>query len=166
MRGLTNKEIKITAVSEDRHKGVSRIDSKNTHGWFVRVYNRDVTHSKLFSDKKYGGREEALHLALEYRDELEAQVRANSPGRRVVQRDKRNKSGVIGVCRTRKRNRNGTYSECYSVSWSPEVNIKKCRTFSIQKYGEEEAFRLACELRKSKETEIYGENWSVSSASH
>ena len=144
---------------EQKHKGISRIDSRNTHGWFVRVYNRDVTYSKLFSDKKNGGRAKALDMALEFRDQLESEVRAVSPGRRIVQRDKRNKSGVIGVCRTRKRNRNGTYSECYSVSWSPELNVKKCRTFSIQKYGEDTAFELACELRRQKEMDIYGETW-------
>lgn len=50
--------------------GVSRIDSKNTHGWFVRVYRNGKTHSKLFSDSKFGGREDGLRAAVEYRREL------------------------------------------------------------------------------------------------
>ena len=38
---------------EDDMKGISRIDSNGTHGWFVRVYRNGKTYSKLYSDKKY-----------------------------------------------------------------------------------------------------------------
>lgn len=55
-------------------KGISRIDFQHTHGWFVRVYREGVTHSKLFSDKKYGGKTQALKRAQAYRHLLEIQM--------------------------------------------------------------------------------------------
>jgi hypothetical protein len=51
-------------------KGISRIDSGSTHGWFVRGYRNGWTYSKLFSDRKCGGKGKAKALAKKYRDEL------------------------------------------------------------------------------------------------
>lgn len=56
-------------------KGISRIDSGSTHGWFVRGYRNGRTHSKLFSDLKCGGKQKALKLAKDHRDQLHAQLR-------------------------------------------------------------------------------------------
>ena len=148
-----------TVKEGEKHKGISRIDSKDTHGWFVRVYNDSITYSKLFSDRKWGGREVALNKAISFRDDLIKEIGKTYPARRIVRKDKRNKSGVIGVCRTRKRNRNGTYSEYFSVSWSPEYGTHKCRMFSINKYGEKEAFKLACDWRKQMEEKMHGHSW-------
>ena len=147
------------ANNSSGYKGISRLDAKNTHGWFVRIYHESSTYSKLFSDKKFGGREESLQKALEYRNEMMEKIGKTYPARRVVCKDSRNKTGVIGVCRTRKANRNGIYSEYFSVSWSPKYRSHKCRMFSINKYGEEQAFELACEWRKKMESEIHGVSW-------
>jgi hypothetical protein len=54
-----------------RAKGVIRIDSDSTHGWQVRVYRHGKTYSKLFSDRKCGGRDAAFEAACAYREELE-----------------------------------------------------------------------------------------------
>lgn len=51
-------------------KGISRIDSGSTHGWFVRGYRNGRTYSRLFSDKKCGGKAKALELARTHRDQL------------------------------------------------------------------------------------------------
>ncbi len=142
-----------------KERGISRIDSRETHGWFVRVYNESVTYSKLFSDRKIGSMRKAYEAAIHFRDELYEAVGKNFPTRRVVRRDRRNKTGVIGVCRTRKRNASGSYNEFFSVSWSPEYGSHKCRMFSIQKYGEEEAFHRACQLRREVELKIHGKTW-------
>jgi hypothetical protein len=53
-------------------KGISRIDSGSTHGWFVRVYKNTKTFSKLFSDRKIGGKGKALKEAKEHRDKMTA----------------------------------------------------------------------------------------------
>ncbi|MBF0286772.1 MAG: hypothetical protein HQM14_03065 [SAR324 cluster bacterium] len=154
-----NKKNETTA-QEPKHKGISRIDSKDTHGWFVRVYNESITYSKLFSDRKCGGRQIALEKALAFQDNLIQEIGKTYPARRIVRRDKRNKTGVIGVCRTRKKSRNGTYSDYFSVSWSPEYGTHKCRMFSINKHGEKKAFHMACDWRKRMEEDIHGQSWA------
>ncbi len=132
-------------------KGISRIDSGSTHGWFVRGYRNGKTYSRLFSDLKYGGREAAGEAAQAYREELYQKLETiprKPRARRVVTRDARNRTGVIGVCKTIKKSPKGVPHACYSVSWRPQRGIQKCTSFSIRKYGEEEAFRLAVEHRQ------------------
>jgi hypothetical protein len=142
-----------------KEKGISRIDSGSTHGWFVRGYRNGKTWSRLFSDIKCGGREQALAEARAFRDELQEQLEAlpaEPRARRVVTRDSRNTTGVLGVCRTAKKSPNGTINECYSVSWRPARGVQKCTSFSIRKYGEKRAFQLAVAHRRRMLKEIHG----------
>ncbi|MCC5927403.1 MAG: hypothetical protein JJU41_12670 [Bacteroidetes bacterium] len=144
-------------------KGISRIDSKGTHGWYVRIYRAGKTYSKLYSDNKYGGKEKALVLAQKARQAaLETLDKTmGERQRRLVTHDKRNKSGIIGVSRTTKTNANGDVSLYYQVTWSPERGKIKNRQWSVRKYGEEEAFRRAKEFRDSVMAEIYGEEYKA-----
>ena len=149
-----------------RSKGVIRIDSDSTHGWQVRVYRHGKTYSKLFSDRKHGGREEAFEAARAYRAELVEEVAAlpaQPPARRLIRSNKNNSTGVVGISRTFKRDRRGIKHEVYAVSWNPEPGIARGTSFSIKRYGEDTAFRLACELRWKKMKEIYGDRYDVES---
>lgn len=140
-------------------KGISRIDSGSTHGWFVRGYKNGKTYSRLFSDQKCGGSDEALAEAREFRERLHKKLEEipKAPrARRVVMRDARNSTGVLGVCRTAKKGPNGSVNECYSVSWRPSPGVQKCTSFSIRKYGDKKAFQLAVAHRKKMLKEIYG----------
>lgn len=142
-----------------KEKGVSRIDSGSTHGWFVRGYKNGKTYSRLFSDQKCGGEREALEEARAFRDRLYEKLEEipKAPrARRVVMRDARNSTGVLGVCRTSKKGPNGSANDCYSVSWRPSPGVQKCTSFSIRKYGEKKAFQLAVAHRKKMLKEIYG----------
>jgi hypothetical protein len=142
-------------------KGISRIDAKGTHGWYVRIYKSGKTYSKLYSDNKYGGTERALKFAKKAR-EMALETLKNVPdsnSRRLVSHDKRNKSGIIGVSRTTKTNVAGEVSLYYQVTWSPEKGKIKNRQWSVKKYGEEEAFRRAKEFRESVMQEIYGQEY-------
>lgn len=142
-------------------KGISRVDSKSTHGWFVRAYKNKETYSKLFSDKKYGGKRKALAAAQEHQVKLVKQLKKITPlprERRLVCRDIRNSTGVLGVCRLEKANTNGEINASYSVTWRPEPGVQKCTSFSVNKYGEKQAFQLAVELRKSKMKTIFGKH--------
>lgn len=146
-------------MKSKKEKGISRIDSGSTHGWFVRGYRNGRTFSRLFSDMKSGGREESYKLAVEFRDKLYEKIEEipkKPRSRRVVLRDARNSTGVLGVCRTTKKSPNGNLNECYSVSWRPEPGKQKCTSFSIRKYGEKKAFQLAVAHRKKMLKEIYG----------
>jgi len=150
------------AKKTSANKGISRIDSGSTHGWFVRGYKNGRTYSKLFSDMKCGGKRKAQQMAKEYRDQLHeelAAIPAKPRSRRIVYRDSRNTTGVLGVCKTRKISSNGTVNECYSVSWRPKPGIQKCTSFSIKKYGERKAFNLAVAHRKKMMREIHGSKY-------
>jgi hypothetical protein len=145
--------------TDEKHKGISRIDSGSTHGWFVRGYRHGKTYSRLFSDKKWGGREPAWAAALKHHEQLLDELSKIPPRprpRRLVLRDSRNTTGVLGVCRTIKRSASGTLNECYSVSWRPAPGVQKCTSFSIRKYGEKKAFQLAVRHRREMLKQIYG----------
>ena len=148
----------VTTSTPDM-KGISRIDSGSTHGWFVRAYKNARTYSKLFSDGKWNNRDEALGAAREYRESLNGRLEkipVTPRGRRVVFRDSRNTTGVLGVSRSAKRTPAGILSESFAVTWRPEPGMQKCTSFSINKYGEERAFRLAVAFRLKKLREIHG----------
>lgn len=147
-------------------KGVIRIDSDSTHGWQVRVYRHGKTYSKLFSDRKCGGRDKAFTEAMRYREELEDEVMAmpeSEPKRRYIRHNKNNATGVLGISRTFKRDRHGRRHEVYAVSWNPEPGKARGTSFSIARYGEETAFKMACRLRFQKMKEVHGDRYPASS---
>jgi len=140
-------------------KGISRIDTRDTHGWYVRIYKNGKTYSKLYSDNKYGGKERALIVAFKARMVAIEALKdlPNESKRRLVTADKRNKSGIIGVSKTTKYNNNGTTSDYYQVTWSPEPGKVKNRQWSVRKFGELEAKKRAIEFRQQVMVEIYGD---------
>jgi hypothetical protein len=148
-------------LADSGYKSISRIDDakKKTYGWYVRVFFNGKMYSKFFSDARYGASEVGLAEAVQYRDELEQKLGKPRSERTVVQVSPRNQSGVIGVRRrmksSGKKGRKEGY-DVYEITWSPAPGQMKRTSVSIEKYGEEEAFRIACEIRKQKEREIYG----------
>lgn len=138
-------------------KGISRIETSSTLGWYVRVYRNKRTYSKFFSDTKFGGKDKALEMALFEKEELSkmiSKIPKKPTKRRVVTKDKRNTTGVLGVSRTSKKASNGKSYDCYTVSWRPEPKVQKSTSFSIKKYGEEKALEMAIQLRRKKINQI------------
>ena len=144
---------------DPRNKGITRIDSGSTHGWFVRGYKNEKVYAKLFSDLKWGGKRKAQKEARQFRDELHeklAQIPTKPRGRRIVYRDVRNTTGVLGVCRRALKRPSGRIYEVYTVSWRPAPGVQKATSFAIRKYGEKKAFKLAVALRRKMLRQIYG----------
>lgn len=140
-------------------KGISRIDSGSTHGWFVRGYRNGKTFSRLFSDRKCKGKDNAIEQAKAYRDNLHlklSEIPKKGRQRRFVTRDRRNKTGVIGVTRIARKTKGGKIIESFAVSWRPAPGIQKCTSFSIRKYGEKKAFQLAVTHRRKMIRQSYG----------
>lgn len=136
-------------------KSISRIDQeeRKTHGFFVRVCFNKKIHSKFFSDKRCGGRHKALMKAQAWRNETERKLGKPRTDRVIVAREDTTSVRRALVSRGRKAKNKGLV---YEVTYSPEPN-KICRTsFSIKKYGEEGAKKMALEFRKEKEKEMYG----------
>ncbi|WP_352432809.1 AP2 domain-containing protein [Pyrinomonas sp.] len=149
-------------MSQSHHKGISRIDcpQKRMHGWYVRVQFKNEKRAKFVSDQKYGGKEAALQKALEFRDKMMEELGRPVTECVIIGTNPRNKSGVVGVRRTVKkyRGKNGQiyFNEVYEVTWNAGRERRGRTSVSIKKYGEKEAFRRACAIRRQKEQELYG----------
>ena len=147
-------------------KGISRIDSGATHGWFVRGYRNGKTYSKHFSDRKCGGKGKAQKLAKAYRDVLNAELKTipkKPRKRRIFTIDSRNTTGELGVSRTVKKSPNGNTHEYYIAGWRAEDKKLKRASFSINKYGEEKAFKMAVDHRRKMMREIHGKDFYLES---
>lgn len=142
-------------------KGISRIDSNNTHGWYVRIYAESgVFSSKLFSDKLYGTKEEALQNAIKYRDhnQMVADIyksKLPKPYRKTFfeKPGRHNSSGYVGVNEvdTIVNERKVHY---FQATWSVD-GISKSKKFYINsKRTADEAKVLAIEWRKARIQEI------------
>lgn len=131
----------------EKHKDIARIDQqeKRTHGWYVRVRYLGETHSKFFSDKKNGGRYSSLLSALAWRDQLEEKLGKQRTDKHIVTVSNTG-TGVVGVRLNEKLNR-------YEVSWVNSQGKQGKTSVSIIKHGKEEAFNVACGIRKEKEAE-------------
>ncbi len=147
-------------MADSGYKNISRIDvdSKNTHGWYVRIFHKGVSHAKFFSDSVYDGEELALREALEHRNELEKKLGKPRTERYVISAPHpNNNTGIPGVIRkkTKQKKRGKWYSwDIYEVTWNPVPGRVSRTSVSIQKHGEEEAFRRAVAIRKQKLSEI------------
>lgn len=149
-------------MTKSGYKGISRIDcpERKTVGWYVRVRLKNVTKAKFISDHKHGGKDAALAIALECRNQLEKELGKPRTDWVVVGENPRNKSGVVGVRRAvrKYKGKDGTIylNEVYEVSWNAGREKKGRTCVSIKKYGEAGAFRRACAIRRAKEQKMYG----------
>lgn len=128
--------------------GIARLDvsSAGTHGWQVRLQRRGVKYAKYFSDRQFLGERDAFDEALRWRDRVLRKLEEDD-GIRICRRSPRNRSGVVGVSKVRVVAANGAEYEFWQATWSPAVGKRRCVKFSVMRYGEEEAFRLAVVAR-------------------
>jgi hypothetical protein len=141
--------------------GISRIDSKHTHGWYVRVYaNGGVFTSKLFSDRLYGGKQIALNNAIKFRDHNRMVAKlykreGRNPNRKPFYHKPptNNHSGVVGVneVKTTIRGREVHY---FQATWSEDGKANSRKFYVSKKRKREEAEKLAVQLRRKKEKEL------------
>ncbi|GAB4378702.1 MAG: hypothetical protein Kow0042_27390 [Calditrichia bacterium] len=140
-------------------KGVSRIEQPEKHnfGWYVRVRYKGEVKNKFFSDKKNGGKAKAFQLAKSwYKKEIKKIVKrigggaieAGIPSGILVTVNKRNNTGVVGVQRIERKKKTTTY-RAYRVTFK-EGGKHKTRFFSIDKYGDKQAFEMARRFKAEK----------------
>jgi len=106
---------------------ITRLDKNNnprTVGWWVRVVRERKVYSKLFSDNKYGGNDEAYKLAEEYE-----QILLNKLPDVITRKEMPNKNNIHGVSKI--------YITNGSVVtyWYNDDNSKGKASFSISYYG-------------------------------
>ena len=134
---MTNKN---KAVS--KRKDISRIDqdSKKTHGWYVRVVFQGKTHSKFFSDKKHGGKDSSLKVAITWRNHTRAKIGKSQSDKHIVT-VAHNNTGIVGVILNEKLNR-------YEVNWVRPDGHQGKTSISIRKHGKVAALKLAIQKRE------------------
>jgi hypothetical protein len=140
-----NRNITRNQTKHDKGHGVVR-------GWTVRLHRAGKVFERFFGDAPLGGKQQALLAARACRDGMEKKMQPYS--RREVAQilTRRNKSGVRGV-RIKKTRHVGADGEEYfylsaEAMWCPKPGLIKKRTFSLDLYGEDEAWKRALKARK------------------
>ena len=147
--------------------GISRIDSEkhNAHAWKVSLRRHGKRHVKNFTDKKHGGKDQALLVAMEYRDQFLVQHPPISRKEFCNAKRSHNRTGITGVCKFRKtyRLKDGTIKESWywSANW-PDANGKNInKPFSIKMFGEDLAKQKAIRAREEGMQSVEGTFWAA-----
>lgn len=117
----------------------------------------------IFYDDKLGGKEAALKSAQEFRDEIEKLYPPLSERDRLTKITKKNKSGIVGVHRIEKDytkpNRPSIYhSSAWAAMWVEPSGKRGYQSFSINKFGEAEALKMAFTARRQAIDKFSGKN--------
>ena len=147
--------LRIVMARKNPRRNISRIDmfstsGKSHGGWEVRIQRRGKKYEKFFADGQHGGRRAAIQAAKVYRDELEAKLRPYSVKELARSPSVRNNSGVVGVRRALQVEETDDYIYTYTfwiAQWTDGKGKRKTRSFSVDKYGEDEAHRRAIQAR-------------------
>ncbi len=132
------------------NRNISRMEKPSSGGWLVRIVRGDERIMKFFSDQAAGGKRLSQTAARLFRDETLSRLQRQGirvRGKNIVCKNKRNRSGVIGVTRVNKKKADGTSAPYYLVTWHPMPGVQRTTSISILKYGEEKALKKACRIR-------------------
>jgi hypothetical protein len=126
---------------------ISRIDQpeRHNHGYYVRLTRNQKTQSKFFADKSNGGKRAALRAAKLHEAELVEQAKGKKRKQTV---SSRNTSGIVGVTRG-EWEESGKQAAYWQAAWVGSKGERLNRKFSVKKYGEERARRLAIKARRA-----------------
>lgn len=137
---------------KDKPRNVFRIDIEPddenpnrhpTHGWQVRIKRHNKQHTKYFSDKRFGGRDEALKVAIDYRDELlEELPEPLDPVKKSA--EARSKTGVVGLNFCYKDDGSGKLKPYVQISWIDGGSKRRSAAFSVNKWNLRKAVWKAC----------------------
>ncbi len=135
---------------------VTRYENESGRGGYYRVIfeRQRQRYSKVFSDREYGSAQVALEAAKVWRDQTFQSLPVVSKAQAVTNMRAANTSGVVGVHRIHE-TRNGKRKEWWRAQ-SPNQPGQPHRNkrFSIEKYGERQAFELAVKARAAYVAEL------------
>ena len=155
--GGHNKGSEIFDMEKDKELlNITRFDYEKEgkagqHGWWVRLQKNGKKFQNFFNDSKFGGKEEGLKAAKIFRDAVKLHL-DDLPDINVTHKKARSNSGIVGVSRTEglyKSKGRRYYRKAWIANWVNEAGKPTGTSFSIDKYGEEEAFRKALEARNN-----------------
>lgn len=125
-------------------------------GYMVRFSRRGKHYQAYFSDKRYGGAKKALEAAKANRDQMEPKLRTLTPVERANVKMSTNTSGTVGVRWANKVVDTGKkkyFFEFAVASWSGPGG-RQTKSFSVEKFGKEQAWKLALKARKAGLAEL------------
>ncbi len=131
-----------------RYKNITRVDhpAKRTFGYMVRVQWKGERRYKFFSDKAHGDRLGALSAAIEWRNGVERDLGKPRTERLVIGKVRQSNSGITGVRKRREGN-----TDYYEATWMISPGKYGRTRYSVSKYGEAKARRLAKRAREVHE---------------
>lgn len=112
---------------------------------------RGYVFEKFFSDGVYKGKRKALAAAREHRDQLEEEYPHYSRKEVARIKSERNTSGTVGVRLCQEKDARWPSKPVYLywvAQWSPAPGVRKTKRFSVNKYGDEKAYKLALAARR------------------
>ncbi|MEM9586078.1 MAG: AP2/ERF family transcription factor [Planctomycetota bacterium] len=133
------------------NRNISRVDADSKHGYLVRVMRRGNRKQKFFSDSTYGGKRKAQDAARAFRDKLEKSMKSYSAKELAKKERSNNTSGTVGVRLVEETDYRWASEPTYRywvAQWSPAKGVRRTKRFSVEKYGEDEAYRLAVNARR------------------
>jgi hypothetical protein len=127
-------------------RGIYRVNYPSHKGIRAYLKFKGTEYQKVFALN--GGERKALAKARKWRKEKLREIQdlpeANNPLKRM---QSNNTSGITGVRRGK---------TAWSATWV-EDGKQMHRSFAVEKHGEDEAFKLACQARAEAEKRIYGQ---------
>lgn len=140
--------------SEVQYIGRYAVPNSTTLNWRVSFRRQGTHYRKCFSDSIYGGATEALLAAKAWRDMLLCTLPVTSKAEFVARVKATNTSGVAGVAR--KHAVRAGQKLRWWVAYSPQMKgmPRRSKNYSIEKYGEEQAFALAVKAREEFVAEL------------
>jgi hypothetical protein len=133
--------------------GVIRVNYPGQVGFLVKANRGGNKIHKVFYLKHYGGNEKKCFAAA--RKTAREYFKKNPTSRPKMYKEpsKRNSSGVVGVRKLtevhqwKNNPKKKSVYEFVVASWSPKPGVQKSKRFSVDIYGEEVAWMLACDAR-------------------
>lgn len=124
----------------------------SANGWLARYTREGVTFSQLFTDSKFGGEDDSFEAAKKWHDEIREIFPPMSRREYMRQKKVTNTSGHVGAYRAantvkKKSGKEFTYFN-WVTTWIDDSGKRKTKLFSILKYGEEEAEKMAVAYRE------------------
>lgn len=145
----------MAKLNPDRHiTRASHYDSKGNSipsGYMVRFTRRGKHYQAYFSDSRNGGQKKALAVARKHRDEMEPKFKLLNPIERANVKMSTNTSGTVGVrwaTKTIKKAKKTYVFEFAVASWTGAEG-RQTKSYSVDKYGKEQAWKLAVKARKA-----------------
>lgn len=119
---------------------------KNSPSWVVSIKRKRLHIREAFFDTTYGGSKEAKAAATEYRDKILKKYPYFNRQEYCSFLRAHNTSGHNGVWKHKDQGKNrNTILYYWVASWRPVKGKRKNKYFSVQKYGDEQAYSMACD---------------------